>query len=75
MNQKSIAFPKPALTARSAESWVGGTAQKTPSTASMSRLTLDLPTDLHRRLKVRCAERGERMAEAVRMILEREFPA
>jgi hypothetical protein len=38
--------------------------------ARMKRLTIDIPEDLHTRLKVACARRGTRMADEVRALLE-----
>lgn len=40
----------------------------------MSRLTIDVPESLHRRVKMQCAGRGKKMADVVREFLEREFP-
>lgn len=40
----------------------------------MRRLTIDVPPELHRRVKVRCAQRGQKMADAIRELLMREFP-
>ena len=42
---------------------------------AMKRLTIDVSESLHKRMKVQCALRGERMADVVRALLEREFPA
>lgn len=76
MNQKTIAFKKPALSDRATESWIDGhPGPVAVNSAPTTRLTLDLPAALHRRLKVRCAENGVRMVEVVRELLEREFPA
>lgn len=75
MNQKTVAFKKLPPAPRAAESWVEGSQAIAGTTSmQMTRLTLDLPTDLHRRLKVHCAEQGIRMAEILRTIIEREFP-
>jgi hypothetical protein len=38
----------------------------------MKRLAIDVPIDLHIRLKTGCAMRGEKIA--VRVLIEREFP-
>jgi hypothetical protein len=38
----------------------------------MKRLTIDIPADLHTRFKVACAARGERMADVLRRLIERE---
>lgn len=40
----------------------------------MKRLTLDISESLHRRLKATCAQRGTKMVDDIRLILEREFP-
>jgi len=36
----------------------------------MKRLTIDLPDDSHKRLKVHCAVEGKDMAEVVRVLIE-----
>jgi hypothetical protein len=40
----------------------------------MSRFTIDVPESLHRRVKMQCAARGQKMANMMRDLLEREFP-
>jgi len=40
----------------------------------MKRLTIDVPIDLHIRLKTGCAMRGEKIADVVGVLIEREFP-
>jgi len=40
----------------------------------MKRLTIDVPAGLHTRIKSQCAVRGTKMADAIRALLEREFP-
>ncbi|MEQ1718840.1 MAG: hypothetical protein ABL907_23115 [Hyphomicrobium sp.] len=76
MSSKSVPFRKPAPATVTPESWVdGNTTAPAMSAVAMSRLTLDLPVSLHRRIKMRCAESGDRMVERLREILEREFPA
>jgi hypothetical protein len=39
----------------------------------MKRLTIDVPIDLHIRLKTGCAMRGEKIADVIRVLIEREF--
>jgi hypothetical protein len=39
------------------------------------RFTIDVPLSLHMRVKVACAERGLKMADVLRDLLERDFPA
>ena len=79
---KSVSFTRPkAKTSVNAETWVAGNAAdsapvpkavKTP--VPMKRLTLDIPEELHRRVKSGCAVRGEKIAEVVRRFLDAEFP-
>ena len=64
--------PKP----RTADDFV--VAGREPAAAPggrMKRLTLDVPLSLHKRIKKESAEREEPMADVLRAILEREFPA
>lgn len=56
-----------------ADSWVanreageGAIVAKPP----MKRLTIDLPADVHARLKAQCAMRGVKMVDEIRAILE-----
>lgn len=41
--------------------------------SKMKRLTIDVTMDLHRAIKVSCARKGVKMADAIRYILEKEF--
>jgi ParG len=41
---------------------------------SIKRLTIDIPEELHRRVKSGCALRGEKIADVVRELLEQRFP-
>ncbi len=64
-----------------AESWIrrGGEERnaETPRRAQVNtaRLTIDVTPGLRARLKVIAFKRGETVADMVRAILEREFPA
>jgi hypothetical protein len=40
----------------------------------MKRLTLDIPEDLHTRIKITCAANRQKMIDVLRAVLEREFP-
>jgi hypothetical protein len=82
---KKVAFSMPSKPASaSAEDWVHGssgaggeqsrTAANAPPQEAMKRFTIDVPLTLHRRIKTQCAMRGQKMADALREILEREFP-
>jgi hypothetical protein len=65
---------------------LGAKPQRKPATADewvesgrngdqMKRFTIDVPLALHRRIKVQCAERGSNMADEIRTLLEKHFPA
>jgi len=74
--KKMIAFrrPEPAT----ADAWIGAGTETEAATASptpMKRLTIDIPTELHRRVKRECADRGTKMADIVRELLTKEFPS
>jgi hypothetical protein len=75
---KTVAFKVPKPTTQ--DEWVRSAPapeQTTPSAPAQptKRFTLDVPLDLHGRIKVACAKRGLKMADVLRDLLEREFPA
>jgi hypothetical protein len=45
-----------------------------PELGPVKRYSIDLPVDLHRRMKIACAERGVLLYVMVLELLEREFP-
>ena len=81
---KSVAFARPSKKAQpDPDSWVSGAGAEAPVASTkpprpnvpMKRLTLDIPEELHRRVKSGCANRGEKIADVVRRYLDAEFPA
>ena len=54
----------------SADAWINDKDAGQP----MKRLTIDVPLGLHKRIKSQCAEKGTKMADAVRELLEKQFP-
>ena len=82
MTSKTIPFkPMPQLPSPAAENWVGAPAVASapePAPAKLEgptkRLTVDIPEDLHRRLKVKCAADGEQMSDVIRDLLLKEYP-
>ena len=42
--------------------------------ASLKRLTVNIPDELHHRIKVRCAHDRQQISEVVRTLLTKEFP-
>jgi hypothetical protein len=84
MSRKEIAINVPKIVS-SVDQWVG-VEPRAPERALTSvpdapvkvpekRLTIDIPEDLHRRLKTQCASEGLRMADVLREMLEARFPA
>jgi len=82
MTAKKASFPaKP--TAKTQDQWVQGAAASAPAkkgqgtapTEAMKRFTIDVPTSLHARIKVACAKRGTKMADEIRILLEKHFSA
>jgi predicted DNA binding CopG/RHH family protein len=81
---KSVAFkmpgPKPAdpadawVQSRDAEREVPAPVEAIPA-EPMKRFTIDVPVSLHTRIKTQCAMQGLKMADVLREMLEREFPA
>ena len=78
MSKKVSFAPKPTKTA---DDWVQGSddisqPKKTGGAAAekMKRFTIDVPASLHARIKVACAQRGTKMADEIRAILEQKFP-
>lgn len=69
---KKVAIKMPAK--NTADAWISKGREQTAGKPATTKLTLLLPVELHRRMKVRCAERGELMADVIRSFLEREFP-
>ncbi len=70
MSKKSVAL---SMTARepAAEQWV---ANATPiSGVSTTRLSIELPSDLHARIKADCALKKRKMVDVFRELIEREF--
>ena len=82
---KTVSFGKPKVASSAdADQWVqntrdveregsGASAQVSPVEA-MKRFTIDVPLELHRRIKTQCAMRGSKMTDVLRELLEKEFP-
>jgi len=78
MSKKVSFAAKPSNRAISdeADKWVEHReAPATESGEPMKRLTIDVPLALHRRLKTSCAQRGSKMADEIRALLEQHFQA
>jgi hypothetical protein len=58
----------------SAEDWMGFGADERELEEPMKPFTIDVPVELHRRVKAACAKRGLKPSSVLRDLLEREFP-
>jgi len=57
---------------KQADQWV--IDQKPNIETAMKRFTIDVPVDLHKRIKTQCAMRGTNMTDVLRALLNRELP-
>ena len=77
MNRKRVplaAKPRGAATTPTADAWVQSRQIESGNGEAMKRLTVDVPTSLHTRIKSQCALRGVKMADEIRELLEKHFP-
>lgn len=75
MSKKVTIGTKPTARTATADDWVEKRTTETATTnVTMKRLTFDIPEALHRRIKATCATRGVKMADALRAMLEQQFP-
>lgn len=76
MTGKKVTFGgKPhAFSAASPDDWVTSRVLPEPMPeVKMKRLTLDVSEELHRKIKSACANRGVKMADEIRALLETHF--
>lgn len=68
--------------ARSADDWVTGGHAPEPEPAppspkvekvSTTRYTIDIPTELHAQIKIKCALKGVKMNEEITKLLKKHF--
>ena len=71
MSKKSVALSMAAPEPKKAEQWVANTTP-VPG-APTTRLSIELPSDLHARIKADCALRQRKMVDVFRELIEREF--
>jgi hypothetical protein len=56
-----------------AEDWMGVGGDEREPEEPMKRFTIDVPVELHRRVRAACARRGLKTSTVLRDLLEREF--
>lgn len=72
-----------AAPARSADDWVTGgrkpdadpspAVEPKPEKVKTTRYTIDIPTELHAQIKIKCAKKGVKMNEEIINLLNRHF--
>ena len=67
------AKPKTEQRTDTADKWVSS-RETIEDKEDLKRLTIDVPATLHRRIKSQCADRGLKMADEIRELLEKHFP-
>jgi hypothetical protein len=65
--------PRPAAV-ETADNWVNNRTVPEEKEET-KRLTLDVSASLHKRIKTACAQKGVKMADDLRELLERTYPA
>jgi hypothetical protein len=75
MTLKTIPFKQPTVLTRPAEDWVEARTTVSVVAGPTKRLTVDVPADLHKRLKIHCASTEQQISDVVRTMLEKEYPA
>lgn len=73
MTSKSVAIKMPQVALPGAEKWVETRTTPEPF-VPIKRLTLDIPAELHRKLKTHCASTGLNMAELCRDLISKALP-
>ena len=58
-----------------ADEWVskGAIEPSLPELVETTRFTIDIPTELHRKIKSYCALKGVKMKEEIQVLLENHF--
>ena len=58
----------------SIDNWVSTGETEARDDVQTIRFTIDIPTELHTRIKAQCATRRVKMKEVIKSLLEKEFP-
>jgi hypothetical protein len=74
MAKKSVAIAHPRAVV-TPDDWVNRKPEPDKPAEQMIRLSVDLPESLHTKLKMQCVARRQKMADAVRGLIERHVAA
>jgi hypothetical protein len=73
MSKKVSMTARPSAVPPAADKWVGERTAKAAPAGPIKRLTIDLELAQHTRFKVLCAEKGLKMADEIRTLIERRI--
>lgn len=72
---KKVSFGAKPQRAATPDDWVAGKGKvDSQGKIETTRFTIDIPTDLHARIKSQCALRKVKMREEIQALLEKHFP-
>jgi hypothetical protein len=72
---KKVSFGAKPRRAATPDDWVTGKGtDSSKEKVETTRFTIDIPTDLHARIKSQCALRKVKMREEIQALLEKHFP-
>ena len=79
MAGKQVTIPSRPKPPSNADEFISSLTSQVPATPKAAkreqvRLTVDIPADVHRRMKVACAEQALSIADVVRELIETRFP-
>ncbi|MDF7630728.1 plasmid partition protein ParG [Erwiniaceae bacterium L1_55_4] len=75
MTGKKVNFTRRTDRSPAADAWVEnrGNVSENPEQEKMKRLTIDVTESLHKAIKSACANRGTKIADEVRELLQKKY--
>jgi hypothetical protein len=70
MKQKKTALASATAKPNDPEAWVSAKPQLNPSTEKPARLVVELPAELHRKLKGKCGMQGLKIKDVINELLQ-----
>jgi hypothetical protein len=70
MKQKKTALASATAKPKDPEAWVSAKPQLSPSTEKPARLVVELPAELHRKLKGKCGMQGLKIKDVINELLQ-----
>ena len=70
MKQKKTALANATAKTQDPESWVSAKPKTNPTSEKPARLVVELPADLHRKLKGKCGLKGLKIKDVINELLQ-----